>query len=178
MTAPLTATISSPFFLQPSGLCPGRANYCQSPDPGIRLLPWRQVSLVWLCCKASPSWQRAPSSPQQFLPTAPWPVGSLLHCGGFPFPLLPRFNFPTLLLEENFKSGSIFTVGFFFFLSLLKNAIQEAKPNTYLNTTATSVTTKAQTAGPVTAFSPKGGVFRLDSAGIVPILSNVNNYLI
>lgn len=178
MTAPLTATISSPFFLQPSGLCPGRANYCQSPDPGIRLLPWRQVSLVWLCCKASPSWQRAPSSPQQFLPTAPWPVGSLLHCGGFPFPLLPRFNFPTLLLEENFKSGSIFTVGSFFFLSLLKNAIQEAKPNTYLNTTATSVTTKAQTAGPVTAFSPKGGVFRLDSAGIVPILSNVNNYLI
>lgn len=115
MTAPLTATISSPFFLQPSGLCPGRANYCQSPDPGIRLLPWRQVSLVWLCCKASPSWQRTPSSPQQFLPTAPWPVGSLLLCGGFPLPLLPRFNFPTLLLEENFKSGSILTVGSFFF---------------------------------------------------------------
>lgn len=101
-----------------------RANYCQSPAPGIRLLPWREVSLVWLCHKASPSWQRAPSSSQQFLPTAPWPVWVAYYTAAAslsPFCLFPRFNFPTLLLEENFKRGSIdqsSQAGLFFFFKV------------------------------------------------------------
>lgn len=77
-------------------------------------------------------------------------------------------------MDQSSQSGL-----FFFFLSLLKNAIQEARPNTYLNTTATSVTTNGcRQQAQLLPISPKGGVFRLDSAGIVPILSNVNNYLI
>lgn len=75
-------------------------------------------------------------------------------------------------MDQSSQSGL-----FFFFLSLLKNAIQEARPNTYLNTTATSVTTKGADSRPSYCLSHLRG-FLWDSAGIVPILSNVNNYLI
>lgn len=82
-----------------------------------------------------------------------------------------------LLLEENFKSGSILTVRlFFFFLKFIEKCHTRSKTK-HLNTTATSVTTKGADSRPSYCLSHLGG-FRLDSAGIVPILSNVNNYLI
>lgn len=43
-------------------------------------------------------------------------------------------------------------LSFFFFLSLLKNAIQEARPNTYLNTTPRLLLQKAKTADLIIAF--------------------------
>lgn len=108
VTTPLTATSSGPFFLQLSRLCLGRANYCQSPDPGIKLRPWRQVSLGCLCppCrKASPSCQRRPPGLSTASCCTLASVGSSLYTAAASLSVpLPGFNFPTLLLEENFKS--------------------------------------------------------------------------
>lgn len=87
-------------------LCLGRANYCQSPDPGIKLRPETGLTRlpVPLCCKASPAARGALQSPRSSHRTLA-SVGSSLYTGIVSLPVsLPRFNSPTLLLEENFKS--------------------------------------------------------------------------
>lgn len=142
VTAPLTAPLPACSFYSRVG-CLGRANYRQCRSPGVRLSPRdRSTSLSSdLCYKASPQLaegtRRFSAVPFHSLERHSRQCGHLTMHSSFPLGLsCPGLIFPTLLLEEKFKSGSVLTVRSFLFLCLLKNAIQEARPNT----TATSVT--------------------------------------
>lgn len=122
VTAPLTAT-SGPFFLQPRGLS-RLGSLLPVPCSWGQTAPQRQARMA----KSPPVGRRHPPVLSSYFHS--WShtlasVGSLVHTQWLPFPGL---IFSMLLLEILKWINPHRKV--FFLFCLLKNAIQEARPNT------------------------------------------------